>query len=79
MKIYKLKVESEFCEDVLFEDYYVNKDNAVNAALDWITNKNRKDLQNVYFKEMGSGDIDFYTVKNSPLYWICVEAIDTID
>lgn len=79
MIIYKLHVELECSTEVLFEDYYKNKERAIEAGLHFISSKERTDLQDVNVKENKCGVISFITSKGSEISWIRIEVITTTD
>ena len=82
MKIYKLKVDSPFVDDNIFEDYYVNKDKAIDAGLDWLTRTDavrHYEPNEISIREYSFGDVGFYVKNNTPLSWIAIEAIETKD
>lgn len=82
MKIYKLKVDSPVVDDNIFEDYYVSKDKAIDAGLDWLTmigGVRHYEPNEISIREYSFGDVGFYVNNDTPLYWIAIEAIDTKD
>ena len=86
MKIYKLKVDSPVVDDNIFEDYYVSKDKAIDAGLDWLTKVGgvchygrHYEPNEISIREYSFGDVGFYVGNDTPLCWIEIEAIDTKD
>lgn len=76
MKIYKLIIES--WGEELSEDLYVNKDNAINAGVEWVMKNNNILEEDVEVRDM---PYDYYIVnKRDPnIVDVKVEVIETID
>lgn len=79
MRIYEFGVDS--WGETLFEDLYVNKENAIKAALEWITKNGTYgvDAKDILIKEYSCGDVNFYTPKGACISEVYINARDTLD
>lgn len=80
MKLYKLVVES--WGETLSEDLYVNKDNVLKDALEYMDRRpymvERIDSNNVTVKESEWG-VHFYTPDGTQLSDVYIDVVETID
>ena len=79
MRIYEFGVDS--WGETLFEDLYVNKENAIKAALEWIAKNGTYgvDAKDILIKEYSCGDVNFYTPKGTCISEVYINARDTLD
>ena len=81
MRIYELGVDS--WGETLFEDLYVNKENAIKAALEWLAKRSdivgEVGVKDILIKEYSCGDVNFYTPNGTCISDVYINARDTLD